>query len=421
MIHAIENDILRQISAEKAFEHIENIVKFGVRTAGSAAAQKTEAYFAKTCESYGLHAIVEDFTEKCYEPIQTKLTVTSPFSKEIECTAMMFGGITKAEGTEGELIFVGRGREEDFQGKDVKGKIVLFERNPDFSTDSFYSEVNLASKNGAIGAIMANYQPWPFNGTLESGLFKGEDRLLPIDPLIPAGCISSESGQFLKNALEKNALTVNLFVDAISGDRLTSNVRCLIPGTAFPNERIIICGHLDTEGNLGANDNASGLSIMLELARVLSEHPSKRTIELLAIGCEEVSSMGSLDYCRRHAADLKEIVCVLNIDMVGVGGDLHIITEGRWPDRLIPTPDWLYLFVKATAKELNYKVKFDICPLGTSDEGRFNDAGVPAVFFWKPGDEHYHSSLDVPEYVDPNNLKVVAEIAGLAAYRLANR
>jgi len=112
---------------------------------------------------------------------------------------------------------------------------------------------------------------------------------------------------------------------------------------------------------------------------------------------------------------------VLNIDMVGVGGDLHIITAGRWPDRLIPTPDWLYLFVKATAKELNYKVKFDICPLGTSDEGRFNDAGVPAVFFWKPGDEHYHSSLDVPEYVDPNNLKVVAEIAGLAAYRLANR
>jgi hypothetical protein len=107
--------------------------------------------------------------------------------------------------------------------------------------------------------------------------------------------------------------------------------------------------------------------------------------------------------------------------MVGGGGDLCIITEGRWPDKKIIIPEWLCLFVDKVAKELNYKTKFAANDWGTSDEGRFIDAGVPSVYLWKPYDVHYHSILDIPEYVDPNSLKVVGEISGLAAWRLANR
>jgi len=44
-----------------------------------------------------------------------------------------------------------------------------------------------------------------------------------------------------------------------------------------------------------------------------------------------------------------------------------------------------------------------------------------SVFLYKPWEAHYHSMLDIPEYVDPNTLKVVGEISGLAAWRLANR
>jgi len=117
---------------------------------------------------------------------------------------------------------------------------------------------------------------------------------------------------------------------------------------------------------------------------------------------------------------LHNVVAFINVDGVGGGGDLCIITEDRWPDKKIIAPEWLCLFVDKVAKELNYKTKFANIDY-SSDEGRFIDAGVPSVYLYKPWEAHYHSMLDIPEYVDPNTLKVVGEISGLAAWRLANR
>jgi aminopeptidase YwaD len=333
---------------------------------------------------------------------------------------MMFCAETAGEEIASELVYVNTGREEDYAGKSAEGKIVVFDRDPQIATDAFYNEICTASRMGAVGAIMVNFQEWAFIGTLESGFFEKEKRLLPVEPdPLPALCISRQDGDDLKKMLEAGPVTVGLSIAAKRGKMKMNNVRGIIPGAKEPEKRIIVCGHLDTEGVVGSNDNTSGLAIMLELARILKENPCEKTIELLAVECEEISSMGSWHYCRQHEDDLKDIVCVLNIDMVAVGGDLCIITEGNWPDRDIPTPEWLYTAVKNAADELNYKIVYDTCPLGTSDEGRFNTAGVPAVFFWKPSDEHYHSMKDTQEYIDPNNLKVVAEIAMLSAMRIS--
>lgn len=422
MISEIENRLVRSISATDAYQHIERIANFGVRLAGNQGDIKTAEYFGKKCQEYGLYTCFEEFEGDCYEPTGWELLIKQPVNKNIECHPMIFSPSTPQDGITSDIIYVGTGQEEDYKDKDAKNKLVLFMRDPNTPKDSFFTEICTASKNGALGAIMANYQPWPFNGTLESGYFDPKKRILPIEPNpIPAVCISSTDGYYLQSLLESKRVKARLLVQATTEKRITHNVRCLLSGTSLPEERVIICGHRDSEDNRGANDNGSGLSIMLELARVLSSHPCQRTIEFLATGCEEVVSIGSWEYCKRHAATLPNIVAVLNIDMVGVGGDLHLITEGYWPDKTLTTPEWLYLFVDKVARELNYKTKFGICDLGTSDEGRFLDAGVPALFFWKPGDEHYHSILDVPEYVDPNTLKVVAEIAGLSAWRLANQ
>jgi Zn-dependent M28 family amino/carboxypeptidase len=222
--------------------------------------------------------------------------------------------------------------------------------------------------------------------------------------------------------LKYEKVKMHLLLQAITEKRVTQNVRCLLPGTLVPEERVILGAHHDTENNPGADDNASGIGVLLELARVISAHPCKRTIEFYSPGCEEGRSIGSWEYCKRHKSDLRNIVAFINVDGVGGGGDLCIITEGGWPDKKkIITHEWLCLFVDKVAKELNYKTKFAAIDLGSGDEGRFIDAGVPSVFLYKPWEAHYHSMLDIPEYVDPNTLKVVGEISGLAAWRLANR
>jgi len=423
MINKFENYLVRNISANSTYQHIENIYELGVRLAGSKGDIRTKEYIEKKCQDYGLYTCCEEFQANCFDPINFKLLIKEPIIKDIKCYPMIFSPSSPKEGITAELVEVGEGKEEDYKGKNVKNKIVLLKRNPDTPTDSFFGEVCIASKHGALGVIMFNYQSWPFNGTLETGYFNPQKRLLPIKPNpIPAVCISLEDGLYICNFLNKNKIIkIHFLVQAITEKRAVYNVRCILPGNSLPEERIIICGHRDSEGNKGANDNGSGLAIILELARIMSKYPNKRTIEFLFTGCEEVVSLGSWEYCKLHSNTLKDIIAVLNIDMVGVGDDLHLITKGIWPDKTLNTPEWLYLFVNKVAQELNYKTKFGICELGTSDEGRFLDAGVPALFLWKPSDEHYHSTLDIPKYVDPNTLKIVAEIVGISAYRLANR
>ncbi len=421
MLSEIENQILRGISAAKAYQHIENICRFGNRLAGSDADNKAAEYFARTCSEYGLYTYFEEFETDCFEPIACELSLVEPISKNIEYNPMRFSPSTSEEGITSELVDVGAGNEEDYREKDTKNKIVLLTRG--FDMTNFLPQVCIASKHGASGAIVANYESWPHHGILEPGLFELEKRLLPIEPNpIPAINISLEDGQYLRECLLKyEKVKMHLRLQAITEKRVTQNVRCLLPGTLLPEERVILGAHHDTENNPGADDNASGMGVLLEVARVLSAHPCKRTIEFYSPACEEGRSIGSWEYCKRHKSDLRNVVAFINVDGVGGGGDLSIITEGQWPDKKIITPEWVCLFVDKVAKELNYKTRFATNDIGTSDEGRFIDAGVPAVFLWKPWDVHFHSMLDIPEYVDPNALKVVGEISGLAAWRLANR
>lgn len=419
----MDNDARKMIfefSAKKAYMHVKNIAGFGNRFAGSVADNKTIDYLANKFREYGLQTAYDNFEVECFDENRAELTVIAHdyTRKKIRCRAMVFSPPTDQLITS-EIVYVGYGEDKDYVGKNVSGKIVLFDRNPRREKDSYFEEVARAAENGAAACIMANHKPWIFIATLESGLFEVEKRLRTDRPLIPAVVIALTDGLYLRHLINNGLVKATLLVDSIIKKKPTKNVRAFIEGKDS-NEKLIICGHHDSEGTLGANDNASGLAVMLELARVLSKHQPKKTIEFLATGAEEISSIGSWQYCKIHKNELPGIKAVLNIDMIAVGGELLLIKEGRWPDKVLKTPFWLYNFVKATAESLGYVVKLGICKLGTSDEGRFLDENVPALFIWKPGDEYYHSPHDTPEKVDANVLKVVAEIIGVTAWKLAN-
>jgi len=447
----VEKKMLFEFSAREAYMHVENISKFGNRFAGSVADNETIEYLANKFREYGLQVAYDSFEVECFEENKAKLTIVVPdvikeamhllergleasFSiknvrstapkKEIECRAMVFSPSTNQPITS-ELVYVGYGKDEDYVGKDVSGKIVLFDRDPRKEKDSYFEEVTRAAKNGAVACIMANHKPWIFMATLESGLFEAEKRLLTDRKLIPAVVITSVDGTYLQHLIEKGLqgkgiVEATLLVDTTIKKKITKNVRAFLEGAELPSEKIIVCAHHDSEGTLGANGNASGLAVILELARVLLKHKPKRTIEFLATGAGEISSMGSWHYCRIHKDELANVRAVINVDMIGVGGELLLIKEGYWPDKTLKTPSWLYNFVKNVAESLRYVVKLGICELGTSDEGRFLDMNVPALFVRKLGDDYYHTPYDTPERVDANTLKVVAEIVGVAVWRLAN-
>ena len=107
------------------------------------------------------------------------------------------------------------------------------------------------------------------------------------------------------------------------------SVIAVLPGTAEPEKRIIVSAHYDSI-NLratgdkaaeapapGADDDASGIAVVLELARVMSQYRFRKTIVFIAFGGEEIGLVGSSRYAARAKANNEQIEAVFNNDIVG--------------------------------------------------------------------------------------------------------
>lgn len=104
------------------------------------------------------------------------------------------------------------------------------------------------------------------------------------------------------------------------GGKNTKNVIVTKTGTTYPNTYVIICGHYDTIGGVGANDNGSGVSIILEAARILKNVPTEYSIKFINFSGEEQGLLGSQSYVTNvvNATNPKmDIKLVFNIDQVG--------------------------------------------------------------------------------------------------------
>ena len=173
----------------------------------------------------------------------------------------------------------------------------------------------------------------------------------------------------------------------------------------------------------GASGNTSGNAIILELARIFSKYRPDATIEVVSFGVGEVlGCVGSWTYVEEHKDDLKNVIGVINLDAVGFGGHLRIVTEGSWIDAgPIKTDPEINRLLEEAVKDLNYVVKHTVCMLGLSDATLFLVNDVPAAWLWKYDDPYWHTDLDILENIDPNSLKITAEIIGLAAKRLSEK
>jgi len=104
------------------------------------------------------------------------------------------------------------------------------------------------------------------------------------------------------------------------GAQSTSNIIVTKTGTKYPNTYIIVCGHYDTITGTGTNDNGSGVSVILELARLLKNVPTEYSIKFINFSGEEQGLLGSQHYVTsvvNGTSPKMSIRLVLNIDEVG--------------------------------------------------------------------------------------------------------
>jgi Zn-dependent M28 family amino/carboxypeptidase len=140
---------------------------------------------------------------------------------------------------------------------------------------------------------------------------------------IPGVGLSYEDGEALVRILQvDDSQRIRLKVGGISSPVTSWNVVGEIPGAALANELIIVGGHLDSHDLCaGATDNACGIALILEAARVLGQQKGKlaRTLRFVAFGVEELGLIGSGAYVEAHKTEMPKIQFMLNLDMTGAG------------------------------------------------------------------------------------------------------
>ena len=422
MLTAYESNLQRQISGLKALDHVRELARIGYRFVGTPGDRESIAYMKGQFEAYGLDVRETPIRALSFEDEEPILRIL-PSGEELDGVVPIFSPSTPEQGIEAEVVFVGDGSKgEDYEKVDVRGKIVILtEETLGYSKFWLGTFADRAARFGALGIIFIHPMPWPYRMTMEAGNSNLSRRFC--EKRLPAICISAVGGLKLMRALGQGGSRVFLKTENRIEERESVIVSAFLKGTEFPEERVGILAHRDNAIAPGANHNGSGSGTLLEVARVLSQKKPQRSLEFISTTAEEDATPGAWAYCQTHKADLvKNMKALLDMDMISVGGIVKQVKKGQWPDcEPIDHPDWLIQMVNEVAADLGYGFGSMIAEWGVPEEGRFNEAGVPATVLWAADDPYYHSIHDTVDKVNPNNLKAAGDTVALVAWRLANR
>jgi len=187
----------------------------------------------------------------------------------------------------------------------------------------------------------------------------------------------------------------------------SANVIAKLPGAS---EQVLLVGaHLDSRAaSPGANDNASGVAVMLETARVLRASRPPYTLLFVGFGAEEHQRRGERYHhfgSRALAKDAglrKRLAGMVSLDMVGYGTVLHVDNQGWAVDRRRDE-------IGNVAGNMGLPVRVGRSK-PQSDHEAFERAGVPVAYLHWERDRTYHSPADAPAHIQPERLHRTAEL-----------
>ncbi|MBI2304949.1 MAG: M28 family peptidase [Chloroflexi bacterium] len=386
---ASPSSLAGNISGEDAYRLVQALaVKVGSRPAGSEAVKEASIYIAQQFQDGGYQVQKQGFSFRQYLDEGAEATVLSSPPKELHPNTLFYslGG----EG-EGEVVAAGIGEDKDTQG--VKGKIALVERG----VLRFSEKVENAARAGAVAVIVYNNQAGNFRGSLGS-LSR-----------IPAVALSQEEGEALLSALGQSPVRVRLVVKGHIQEGEGLNV--IAKKDVTKPCRWLLGAHYDSvAAGPGANDNASGVAVVLEVARRAAFAPWASGLCFVAFDVEELGLFGSRHYVDSLSPRERQAMEVMvNLDMVGVGDSWGLAGTSE-----------MVALGQAVAEEWRVAAQeFRLAPELSSDHASFQAASIPVLFIHLREDPRYHTAEDKAEYVRPEHLQTAGRIALGVVERLA--
>lgn len=383
--------------------------------------------------------------------------------------------LTSLEGTFNSIVYAGYGIDEenysDFEGLDLKGKILLIKagepRNADGSytlsgnykpsawsnmSDALGKRTEVAQQLGARAILFyddTNYDRYKraysytkYNARGRMGIKSGDHNPTIIvvnknmaEALLPS--IESENkATTIPTALSFDIKSSNEDIDS-------ENVIALIKGSEKPDEYVVISSHLDHIGinangeiNNGADDDGSGTVAMLEIAEAFKKaadagHGPKRSVVFLHVTGEEKGLLGSKYYTDvAPVFPLSQTVANLNIDMIGrtdpkrIGDREYVYLIGS--DKLSSELHQISETVNKqyTQLQLDYTYNDENDPnrfYYRSDHYNFAKNDIPIIFYFSGTHEDYHRPGDTADKINYDLLKLRTQLIFYTAWEVANR
>ncbi|MCO6500538.1 MAG: M20/M25/M40 family metallo-hydrolase [Vicingus serpentipes] len=212
-----------------------------------------------------------------------------------------------------------------------------------------------------------------------------------------------------KERMDRNTRSITLEINQkFIQNYQSQNVIGLVPGTLYPDSFIVFSAHYDHLGKMGddvyfpgANDNASGVAMLLDLATYYArKEPPKKTMVFIAFGAEESGLVGSKYFVEHPTIELKKIKFEINLDVIGTGDEGIMVVNGAIHEKefqrlqTINTKNNYVAAVKKRGKAAN------------SDHYWFSEKGIPAFFIYALGGiAAYHDVDDVAKTLPLNEFE----------------
>jgi hypothetical protein len=356
----------------------------------------------------------------------------------------------------GEAVFVGYGITapaaswDDYAGTDVSGKVaIVLDGVPDASSaqrpnplrdfGSVRYKLRTAREHKAVAAVVISAKDELAPGTIADTSDMG----------IPAVVVGREFADGLFPKLElKRGPTWNPAVAGkptrVAVERVTVrtaiapvvapawNIAARLPareGSPHADEVVVVGAHYDHLGfggqfsmapgvhaiHPGADDNASGTALLLEVARRLTALPARpeRTILFLAFGAEEIGAIGSRYWVQHPSAPLAHVVAMVNADMVGRMHDDRLVIDG-----VGTSPGWKPL-VDDASKGLGLNLAYGGEGFGASDHASFTAVRIPVAFLFTGAHPDYHKPSDTADKINAAGEARIVTLAARLALALA--
>jgi hypothetical protein len=379
-------------------------------------------------------------------------------------------GLSKSDNVEGELVFAGYGitaKEngyDDYADVNVKGKIVLilryepaptddkspFKTPPEYSVHAaLRTKANNARDHGAVGMILVDLnhdnEAQPELLSTRNSLWRGGNSVVAaqvrrevLQKWLDARGVSLRD---FKQKIDRTGKPASMAIPgAMAKLQMTlkedheraENVVGILPG-ADPNlrdQRVVIGAHYDhlgfghfgaldrqAEGKVhpGADDNASGTAVLLELARRMAKLPVKpdRTIVFAAFSGEELGLYGSRHYIESSNSP-SAIKAMINLDMVGRLRENRLTVFGA------RSGENLSDLVTKNARALGLDIT-DSNDVGRSDHMSFYSKKIPVLHFFTGTHGDYHRATDTWDKLNFEGMAKISDLVLVTALEIANR